>query len=219
MKTKVHEAKLALCEVSGLLADLMSKLSGNEGAQWRDALKMFLRRQNPWTKKGRNLLESDYTVFLQRNISVSRRLAKSGLRSDMALQLHLAQLGNTKKASSHRILVQTASGLGAEGPTTLRDVLQLAAESGLRPVSAAVAAELAMNNPLYRQGCGSLYVVLPEPIGGQSPSHVLCLHRETGAALSGSKEPPELTLVPPHSDGLDAVVSFTLPLLLEFIDD
>lgn len=41
-------ARLALCEVRGLLVDLWDKLSGEEGPAWLAALAKFLRKENPW---------------------------------------------------------------------------------------------------------------------------------------------------------------------------
>lgn len=38
-------SKVALCDVRGLLSDLMDKLSGKNGRQWLEALKGFLRRK------------------------------------------------------------------------------------------------------------------------------------------------------------------------------
>ncbi len=39
---------VALHEVRGLLAQLMDALCGEEGRKWLQALKLFLRKENPW---------------------------------------------------------------------------------------------------------------------------------------------------------------------------
>lgn len=39
---------IALCEVRGLLNDLMEKLCGEDGKMWLDAFKKFLRKENSW---------------------------------------------------------------------------------------------------------------------------------------------------------------------------
>jgi len=41
----------ALREITGLLEDLFAKLSGENGQEWLDAFKKFLRRENPWPVK------------------------------------------------------------------------------------------------------------------------------------------------------------------------
>jgi hypothetical protein len=40
--------KIALDEVSGLINDLLAKLSGPKGRMWLSAFKRFLRKENPW---------------------------------------------------------------------------------------------------------------------------------------------------------------------------
>ncbi len=47
MVTK-DDSRLALCQVGGLLVDLIQKLNGAQGLFWLDALKKMLRRENPW---------------------------------------------------------------------------------------------------------------------------------------------------------------------------
>ena len=42
---------IALCEVRGLLSDLMEKLCGEEGMLWLEAFKKFLRKEQCWTKR------------------------------------------------------------------------------------------------------------------------------------------------------------------------
>ncbi|MBI4090541.1 MAG: hypothetical protein HY422_00790 [Candidatus Komeilibacteria bacterium] len=40
--------QIALCDVRGPLADLLEKVSGEDGEQWFGGLKRFLRKENPW---------------------------------------------------------------------------------------------------------------------------------------------------------------------------
>ena len=40
-------SRLALCDVSGPLTDLLQKLSGEDGEQWMRALNKMLRKENP----------------------------------------------------------------------------------------------------------------------------------------------------------------------------
>lgn len=40
--------RLALCDISGPLTDLVQKLSGEDGGQWLRALNKMLRKENPW---------------------------------------------------------------------------------------------------------------------------------------------------------------------------
>ena len=40
--------RIALCDVSGPLTDLIQKLSGEDGASWSRALNKMLRKENPW---------------------------------------------------------------------------------------------------------------------------------------------------------------------------
>lgn len=53
----------ALQEITGLLWDLFSKLSGDQGAEWLEALKRFLRKENPWPMPP-GLLEQIATVVV-----------------------------------------------------------------------------------------------------------------------------------------------------------
>ncbi len=41
-------SKIALCDVSGLLSNLLSNLSGKNGDEWAEILRRTLRRQNPF---------------------------------------------------------------------------------------------------------------------------------------------------------------------------
>lgn len=42
---------IALCEVRGLLSDLMEKLCGEDGTLWLEAFKKFLRKETCWPKR------------------------------------------------------------------------------------------------------------------------------------------------------------------------
>lgn len=42
-------SRLALCDVSGPLTDLLQKMSGEDGEQWNLALARFLRKENAWS--------------------------------------------------------------------------------------------------------------------------------------------------------------------------
>lgn len=42
-------SRLALCDASGPLTDLLQKMSGEDGGQWNRALTKFLRKENPWS--------------------------------------------------------------------------------------------------------------------------------------------------------------------------
>ena len=44
--------RLALYDVSGLLKDMIDKLSGEDCDQWREALRRLLRKENPWPEFG-----------------------------------------------------------------------------------------------------------------------------------------------------------------------
>ena len=60
-------AQLALRDVRGLLNDLMVALSGADGAVWFEALKKFMRKENPWlevTKATVVLLKKVTTVVV-----------------------------------------------------------------------------------------------------------------------------------------------------------
>ena len=46
----MENTQIALCDVRGLLDDLLKKLSGEDGGQWMAALKRFLRKEDPWEK-------------------------------------------------------------------------------------------------------------------------------------------------------------------------
>lgn len=48
---------VALCEVRGLLSELLERLSGENAVEWLGALKKFLRKENPWQPDG-------YRVFM-----------------------------------------------------------------------------------------------------------------------------------------------------------
>ncbi len=43
-----NDTRLELREVSGLLKDMFDRLAGPNGSEWLNALKRFLRRENPW---------------------------------------------------------------------------------------------------------------------------------------------------------------------------
>jgi hypothetical protein len=51
---------IALCEVRGLLNDLMEKLCGEEGMLWLEALKKFLRKEECWPKRW---IEKDNVIY------------------------------------------------------------------------------------------------------------------------------------------------------------
>src|SRR3989338_9464091 len=44
--------RLALCEVRGLLNDIVDRLSGDEGTMWAEALKKTCRKENPCGTNG-----------------------------------------------------------------------------------------------------------------------------------------------------------------------
>jgi len=44
----MKDTQLLFCEVSGLLKDLLEKLSGDNGDQWLRVLNKMLRKENPW---------------------------------------------------------------------------------------------------------------------------------------------------------------------------
>ena len=46
----MNDTRLALSDAQGLLVDLLAKLCGKEGWLWLEALKKFLRKENPWEK-------------------------------------------------------------------------------------------------------------------------------------------------------------------------
>ncbi|MBM3206134.1 MAG: hypothetical protein FJZ43_00730 [Candidatus Staskawiczbacteria bacterium] len=41
-------SRLLLCDVRGPVEDLLQKLSGEDGSEWLEATKKFLRKENPW---------------------------------------------------------------------------------------------------------------------------------------------------------------------------
>lgn len=83
-------SRLALCDASGPLTDILQKLSGEDGEQWMRALNKMLRKENPWEEpvifktiklgtglkpahdfrndfKGNNLNVSDYAYSMLEN--------------------------------------------------------------------------------------------------------------------------------------------------------
>lgn len=44
----MNDTRLALSDIRGLLNDLLEKLSGANAREWHNALKRFLRKENPW---------------------------------------------------------------------------------------------------------------------------------------------------------------------------
>ena len=76
-------ARLALCEVRGLLVDLLDKLSGEDGSTWFVALAKFLRKENPW---------ESVTTAAPEHLFGARRPCKAVLRDDRVGQVRLREL-------------------------------------------------------------------------------------------------------------------------------
>ena len=51
MESKDEHARLALCDVRGLLKDLMDKLCGEGWQKWLEATKLFLRGKPTWAEE------------------------------------------------------------------------------------------------------------------------------------------------------------------------
>lgn len=154
--------KLALCDVRGPLADLTEKLSGEEGPQWLNALKSFLRKQNPWDVR---TFSTFTTITLGSSAKAYRKVLKSnGFRiSDYADEI----LGKTPMSAEKTqldLVVATVAELGFPNGATRDQIYTRAHELGLSLCPAEVGPALRLAYP--NQPNGEWLLIAMEPITG-----------------------------------------------------
>ena len=135
-------ARVALCDVSGLLKDVLDKLSGEDGSRWGQAFKLTLRKENPWPT-------SDFPIFRTIQIgthsfigSLRRRVKKSGyvinrLGNDL---LNIITLASTP--TTLNLVVVSNADLGFSKGVNFEETCARAKERGLDYCPAEVGPQL-----------------------------------------------------------------------------
>lgn len=124
-------ARVALCDVSGLLKDVLDKLSGEDGGRWGEAFKRTLRKENPWPT-------SSFPIFRTIQIgthsfigSLRRKIEKNGHSIDCLGNDILDRITLAPTRTTLNLVVVSNADLGFPSGAKLEDTCVRAKERGL----------------------------------------------------------------------------------------
>ncbi|MBI2012908.1 MAG: hypothetical protein HYS88_00430 [Candidatus Colwellbacteria bacterium] len=171
----VHEAR-------GVVADLLEKLGGPNGAEWLTASKRFLRKENPWDGKPVTFLvwrTITLGAFFKDVNSIKKALEKNGFQvSDWAADLMSQAAFRLATESIDVDLVRlTVAELGFPEGATLQEIYARGKELGLNLCPAEVGPALRYQYP--DQPKGEWLTIAMEPIAG-SDGRPLVLYVDHG---------------------------------------
>lgn len=140
--------RLALCDVSGPLTDLLQKLSGENGEEWQRGLTKFLRKENPWEPVTVPELKVFKTIKLGTGLKAaddfSRALVENGYQASPWAKDIMGRPDFT--VAPHEIevdlVVVSVGELGFKEGATRRDIYKRAQELGLAPCPSEVGPQL-----------------------------------------------------------------------------
>jgi len=159
-------SRLALCDVSGPLTDLLQKLSGEDGEQWMRATKKMLRRENPW--EGLSIWK---TIKLGTGLKTAddfRRSLKDngncigGWANDLLGKSEFENSVSKEEAEVDLVIFTTAQLTGKANGGTTAEVFAGAERLGLKKCSAEVGPQLRRQNA--DQPNGERLLIGMEPI-------------------------------------------------------
>jgi hypothetical protein len=123
-------SKIALCEVNGLLSNLLSNLSGKNGDEWTEILRRTLRRQNPFSLPFKKW-EPNFTISTYRHEDVLGEVEKRfGLDKD--IREMFGDRLNAAEGHTIDVVVLSVQQLGFDDVVKLRHVYVRAEEFGLK---------------------------------------------------------------------------------------
>ncbi|MDP3991851.1 MAG: hypothetical protein Q8P66_03080 [Candidatus Colwellbacteria bacterium] len=164
----------ALRTVCGPLGDLNQKLSGPNGEEWLAALKLFLRKENPWDGKPTFPEWKTVTLGTFKNVRpLKKALEKSGFQvSDWTSDILGKPAFNlaTEKTEVNLVRLSVAE-LGFPGSVTLRKIYARAQKQGLNLCPAEVGPQLRLQ--YADQSHREWFTVAMEPIASSGGS--LCV--------------------------------------------
>lgn len=126
------ENRIALCDARGPLNDLNDKLSGEEGKQWLDGLKRFLRKENPWVAPKTFPTWKKIRVGTDRSVdSLRSALRRDGFKiSDWANDI-LGKISVCPEEREVELVLVSGADLGQIEPESRKRIFERASEHGL----------------------------------------------------------------------------------------
>lgn len=128
-------SKIALCEASGLLSNLLSNLAGKNGDEWAEILRRTLRRQNPFQFPVQKF-EPTYTITLhnRENADVLEEIEKRFGQLDRFTREYFDKRDwfHACEGRQDDIVILSGRQLGFENVVKLRHVYVRGEELGLR---------------------------------------------------------------------------------------
>jgi hypothetical protein len=161
--------KASLCEVSGLIKQLLDVWNGKDDEMWIEATKRFLRRENPWTAVGKPTIGRLIATVTLGTYSTTAKLRKAleaaGHRiGDWAGDI-LAKTPISKKCVELDLYEVTVGDLGFANGATRADIYRRATELGFVTVPAEAGPLLRLALP--NQANGEWLLIGMEPLTGR----------------------------------------------------
>lgn len=168
----MNSTRIALCDASGPLTDLLQKLSGEEGEQWLRDLGKFLRKQNPWEAP------RDWAVWLTLKLGIDPKTADAICADLKAAECFVSDwakdlLGKKAFVDSFaseemdvELVVASVADLGFKNGATRKDIYERAQDLGLDLCPAEVGP--ALRKAYKDQPKGEWLLIAMEPIAGSN---------------------------------------------------
>lgn len=143
--------RIALCDISGPLTDLLQKLSGENGDKWQQGLTKFLRKENPWENVAAPELNVWKTIKLGTGLKTaddfSRALKENGCKignwaKDIFNKPEFPEFTVAPQETEVDLVVVSVAELGFKEGTTRQNICKRAHELGLALCLAEVGPQL-----------------------------------------------------------------------------
>ena len=145
---------------AGLLLDLVQKLSGEDGEMWYEALKKFLRKENPWSDIWKTIQVGTHSSIAE----LRQALVDAGCRiSDWADSI-LAKVALATKQTSIDLVIVSVAELGFPNGATLKQIYKAALKKGYLLCPPEVGPQLRLQYAKDDQPLDEWLIIAMEPI-------------------------------------------------------
>jgi hypothetical protein len=162
METK--DSRLALCEVRGLLAQIIDVLSGKTGRYWFEVFKKVLRKENPFANRDWLVRTVRLGTYKEKSLLCSALIADGKKLGENALEMiYSADFVLSKKEKDIDVTLITPAELGFKEIATQEAIFNRAFELGLELCPAELGPQLRLQFTRQAEGDNSVFIAM-EPI-------------------------------------------------------